>query len=68
MILQAALVIILISTSFAPSSVVRVQDKRDGNSVLLEVGRATADISASGNAPALKIVSYNIRWRSGKEL
>lgn len=68
MSLQAVLVIILISTICPTASVVRVQDKPDDNSALLEVGRATANISASGDVPSLKIVSYNIRWRGGKEL
>ena len=68
MSLQATVLLILISTVLATSSAVRVNNGRDDDSALLEVGRAAANISPSKNVPALKIVSYNIRWRSGAQL
>lgn len=34
---------------------------------LLEIGQATK-LAAAPNAPEIPVVSYNIRWRSGKEL
>ncbi|MGI8917017.1 MAG: endonuclease/exonuclease/phosphatase family protein [Pyrinomonadaceae bacterium] len=65
--LPAILILILI-TIVSPSSAVRLDNEADDNSTLLEVGSVAANTSSSKNVPALKIVSYNIRWRSGDQL
>jgi endonuclease/exonuclease/phosphatase family metal-dependent hydrolase len=54
----------------ASSSLMTFAQKPSGSSInpLLESGHATK-VSATTTAPTeIKIVSYNIRWRSGKEL
>ena len=68
MSLRTGLLIILIGTISAAALAFRQQDKRHNNQALLEKGQPAPEISPSKDVPALKIVSYNIRWRSGDQL
>ncbi|HET6669370.1 MAG TPA: endonuclease/exonuclease/phosphatase family protein [Pyrinomonadaceae bacterium] len=65
---QVTLILILISTTLAPRTALHVNNDGVDNSALLEVGSAPPNTLSSKSVPALKIVSYNIRWRSGDQL
>ncbi|HET6669376.1 MAG TPA: hypothetical protein VFH15_04000, partial [Pyrinomonadaceae bacterium] len=67
MSLQATLILILICSMLSPSPALRVNNDHDDNSALLEVGSAAPNAAASKDDSSLKIVSYNIRWRSGDQ-
>jgi len=67
MSLQVTLALILLGAILAPAPVLRVNNERDDDATLLEVGHA-ANTAPSKNVPVLKIISYNIRWRSGDQL
>ncbi|HEY8186663.1 MAG TPA: endonuclease/exonuclease/phosphatase family protein [Pyrinomonadaceae bacterium] len=45
-----------------------VSPEVDCQSHLLEIGRPPKTQAATNSAPDIKIVSYNIRWRSGEDL
>jgi endonuclease/exonuclease/phosphatase family metal-dependent hydrolase len=47
---------------------VPVSDQGKADSNLLEVGQASKILTATGSPAEIKVVSYNIRWRGGKEL
>jgi len=68
MSLQVTLALILLGAILVPAPVLRVNNERDDDSTLLEVGHAAANTAPSKNVPALKIISYNIRWRCGDQL
>jgi endonuclease/exonuclease/phosphatase family metal-dependent hydrolase len=53
------------STNFAETS---VSFDVDSQSRLLEIGRAPKSVPALQSSPTIKVVSYNIRWRSGDDL
>lgn len=46
----------------------RVSFHSDAESDLLEIGQAAKLRSANKQPPEIKVVSYNIRWRGGKDL
>jgi endonuclease/exonuclease/phosphatase family metal-dependent hydrolase len=46
----------------------RVSSQSSAESDLLEIGRAAKLWSATKSPPEIKVVSYNIRWRGGKDL
>ena len=58
------LLIILVSAHFA--SLARVSNSLDAD--LLEIGRATKLQTPAPAPAAIKIISYNIRWRGGEDL
>ena len=60
--------LVLIGTISAASLAFRLQQKQPDNQAQLESGRPDPAISPSKDVSALKIVSYNIRWRSGDQL
>jgi endonuclease/exonuclease/phosphatase family metal-dependent hydrolase len=66
--LRTALIIVLIGTISAAALAIRQQDKRHNTQAILELGQPAPKISPSKDVPGLKIVSYNIRWRSGDQL
>jgi endonuclease/exonuclease/phosphatase family metal-dependent hydrolase len=68
MSLRAGLILVLIGTISAASLAFRLQQKQHDNQALLELGRPAPEISPSKDVSTLKIVSYNIRWRSGDQL
>ena len=53
------------STSFAATA---MPSHVDHESQLLEIGGSPKARAAMQSSPDLKIVSYNIRWRSGHDL
>ena len=68
MSLQVTLALILLGAMLAAAPALSGINERDDDSTLLEVGHAAANTAPSKNVPALKIISYNIRWRSGAQL
>jgi endonuclease/exonuclease/phosphatase family metal-dependent hydrolase len=58
------LVLLLIASSFLATA----QERASGKHELLESGRAEWLYAPAAAPSQIKIVSYNIRWRSGKEL
>lgn len=68
MSLRAGLILILIGTFSTALLAFRLQEKRHDDQALLEVSRPAPEISPSKDVPTFKIVSYNIRWRSGDQL
>lgn len=68
MSLRAGLVLVLIGTISAASFALRQQQHRHPEQALLETGRPAPGISPSKDVSEIKIVSYNIRWRSGDQL
>jgi endonuclease/exonuclease/phosphatase family metal-dependent hydrolase len=73
LILLAAGLPILSSLSAPHSQSVSLADQSmtlhfDGEPELLEIGQAPRHARPRDSSPEIKVVSYNIRWRSGEEL
>ena len=68
MSIRVGLILVLIGAVGAASLAFRRQHRRHDDQALLELGRPAPAISPSKDVSALKIVSYNIRWRSGDQL
>ena len=66
--LQAYLLLFFLSLVIALQFTSLANSVNDQESELLETGKATKIQNAAASPAAIKIVSYNIRWRGGEDL
>lgn len=67
MLMAQFLPLMLVQESPAPAKQTPKQSHPSDNSVLIELGQA-AKLRASSQTGEMRVVSYNIRWRSGEDL
>ena len=68
LLLRFSLPALFCASLFSVTTAVPPRDSRTPDSELLETGRAPTIADAPKAATEIKVVSYNIRWRGGKEL